>query len=1026
MSEEILKALVQLFAIITKQDFGVTEKERQYVIDIFTQKLNKDSVKEYVTLYDELVGYGIEKDPASDGKKLTSVKDSVRMLSICKKINKTLTQTQKIIVLQELLELIYSDKQYTEKRKEIIDTIALAFNIIPLEFEALEKFVLSEDGKNLNFESILVIAQENIVENGINKFIKADENVKGVYLFYRIASVDMCLYRYFGNDTSLLNGIKVLAGDTILFPKGGSVKTQSGTTFFYSDIVANFLSDVQEVKLSFNALDLEYRFPNKKVGLTDIHISEGAGKLIAIMGASGAGKTTLLNVLSGLEKPSKGSICINGIDIYTDKQSVEGLMGYIPQDDLLIEDLTVFENLYYSAKLCFGEYTNAEIVERVNKTLYDLGLHHIRGLKVGNSLNKSISGGQRKRLNIALELIREPAVLFVDEPTSGLSSRDSENVIDLLKELSYKGKLIFVVIHQPSSDIYKMFDKIILLDTGGYQIFYGNPVQAISYFKEMTMHTHDEGGFCISCGNVNPESMFTIIEEQVVDEFGQFTGVRKTNPIQWYNAFKEKFIVKPLQDLLNVKIKVPLKTSRIKQFGVFITRDVKAKFNNTQYVVINLLEAPILAFVLAFVIRYNNTASNSEYIYRNNDNISAFILMSIVVALFMGLSVSAEEIIKDKKILKREEFLNLSRGSYLSSKVLILFSLSAIQMLLFVWVGNSILEIKGMYFSYWVMLFSVSCGANLIGLNASSTFNSAITVYILIPILLIPQMILSGAMFNFDKINDIVKNKAKVPLIADAMISRWAYEGLSVYQFSENKYGKRFFKIEQVEQTTLFNIVFGIPHMRSGLDKLKDKLSSKTITNADKEEYYYPVLDFVASNYKMLEMTDEDVLKFKVIFKDVRLITIEHLQKHLLTLDERMNVIYNLSSVKEDKLVTALDKKFGEGYTLKLKDEYYNESLADNVRNLNTTDKVAIYRNHMIPKTEYVYFNPIYSEGVFDYRSHIFSPTKKMFNQVFPTYWFNVIVIWFMILIMYVMLYFDFYTKVFVGVDRMMNLFQKK
>src|SRR5690606_37239364 len=114
--------------------------------------------------------------------------------------------------------------------------------------------------------------------------------------------------------------------------------------------------------------------------------------------------------------------------------------------------------LYYAAKLCFGNYTEKQIVELTVRVLMVLGLSEIRDLKVGSPLQKTISGGQRKRLNIGLELLREPAILFVDEPTSGLSSRDSENIMDLLKELSLRGKMVFVVIHQPSSDIFKMFD----------------------------------------------------------------------------------------------------------------------------------------------------------------------------------------------------------------------------------------------------------------------------------------------------------------------------------------------------------------------------------------------------------------------------------------------------------------------------------------------------------------------------------------------------------------------------------------
>src|SRR3972149_6379482 len=205
----------------------------------------------------------------------------------------------------------------------------------------------------------------------------------------------------------------------------------------------------------------------------------------------------------------------------------------IPQDDLLIEELTVFQNLFYNAKLCFDNLTDFEITERVNAVLSDLGLFEARNLKVGSPLEKTISGGQRKRLNIALELIREPSVLFVDEPTSGLSSRDSENIMDLLKELARKGKLLFVVIHQPSSEIFKMFDKLIILDVGGFPIYYGNPVDGVIYFKQRINHVNADESECKLCGNVNPQQIFNIIESKVLDEYGNLTDNRKVSPKEW-------------------------------------------------------------------------------------------------------------------------------------------------------------------------------------------------------------------------------------------------------------------------------------------------------------------------------------------------------------------------------------------------------------------------------------------------------------------------------------------------------------
>ncbi len=245
-------------------------------------------------------------------------------------------------------------------------------------------------------------------------------------------------------------------------------------------------------------------------------------------------------MLNGTEKPSSGRVLINGIDIHENPNEVQGIIGYVPQDDLLIEDLTVFENLYYAAKLCFGHYTEKQIIELVMRVLMNLGLTEIRELKVGSPLQKTISGGQRKRLNIALELLREPTILFVDEPTSGLSSRDSENIMDLLKELALRGKMVFVVIHQPSSDIFKMFDNLIIMDVGGFQIYYGNPVEAVIYFHEIIHAANKTPGPCPECGNINPEQIFSIIETKIVNEYGRLTNTRKISPGQWYQYFKQK------------------------------------------------------------------------------------------------------------------------------------------------------------------------------------------------------------------------------------------------------------------------------------------------------------------------------------------------------------------------------------------------------------------------------------------------------------------------------------------------------
>ena len=144
---------------------------------------------------------------------------------------------------------------------------------------------------------------------------------------------------------------------------------------------------------------------------------------------------------------------------------------------------------------------------------------------------------------------------------------------------------------------------------------------------------------------------------------------------------------------------------------------------------------------------------SETYIFSENENLPAYLFMCVITSLFLGLIISAEEIVKDRKILKRESFLNLSWFSYLNSKIMIMFLISAIQTISFILIGNFILEIKGMTFSYWFILFTTSCFANMMGLNISSAFNSVITIYILIPFIIIPQLLFSGVLVKFDRLH---------------------------------------------------------------------------------------------------------------------------------------------------------------------------------------------------------------------------------------------------------------------------------
>jgi ABC transport system ATP-binding/permease protein len=1012
MSERILRALMQMFSIIAKVD-GINNTGRQIVQSFLKQQLSAEQVETYLKIFDEY----LESNQAASKKKEGAAKrtslNSVKVLKICTQINQELEQTQKVIVLLRLLEFIYSSNEISEQEYEFVVTVADTFNIPNEEFQLLKSFIEDKVEIIPDNHNMLVI---NNKEGGYNNNTKHlfSESITTDIRIVQIPSVAMYALRIYGNLELIMNGQGISKERVHIFTPGSSIRSSKIKPIYYSDVISRFLSDESQLKITFEVKNLEYKFKGGKLGLRDVNINEESGKLIGIMGGSGAGKSTLLNVLNSMEVPSGGSVKINGKNIHTESREIEGVIGHVSQDDLLIEELTVFQNLFYNAKLCFGNLSDEEIGKRCNHLLADLGLSETRHLKVGSPLEKTISGGQRKRLNIALELIREPSVLFVDEPTSGLSSRDSENIMDLLKELALKGKLIFVVIHQPSSDIYKMFDKLMILDVGGYPIYYGNPVDAVSYFKRLVNHVNAEESECWNCGNVNPEQIFNIIESKVLDEYGNLTYTRKVKPAEWNVHYKELIESNIHSDKKHTEIpesifKIP---NVFKQFKVFLTRDVKSKLTNTQYLAINFLEAPLLAFILAYLVRFFNTDVDTTkgYIFSENENIPAYMFMSVVVALFIGLTVSAEEIIRDRKIRKREAFLNLSKGSYLWSKIIIMFTLSALQTITFVLVGNMVLGIKGMYFDYWLVLFTTSCFANILGLNISSAFNSAVTIYILIPFLIIPQLLLAGVVVKFDKLNPVLAKQGGVPVVGEMMASRWAFEALAVNQFKENAYERNFYKWDKSISVAQYKKDYWMQKLEAKVTKIESGLKegkSNYDLKADIELLYNEITKEARYNKKV----KCDVVK-QINVKDYNpAIGVALRKAYLKDLKDHYINVQNTAYAKKDELSRGMQKtKEEHDQFLKLQAEYDNENLNNLVKNASEIINKCIEKDgKLIQQSDPIFQDPVDSKIG---RAHFFAPRKNFFGTYYSTFWFNLCVIWFMSLTLMVTLYFDVFKKV--------------
>ncbi|MGM0376742.1 MAG: ATP-binding cassette domain-containing protein [Bacteroidota bacterium] len=1017
LTEALLESLMKLFALLTDlKTESKTGRARYMVEDFLARHFNSEYVQQYLEKFDSFLER-YHSHVYSNNRELIEKQASdnqTRILNICNQINQELEQEPKVILFVQLLDFLKKEETISEEEHYFVDLLAENLKIDPQDYANLKAFIL-ETPEDVNDKgSLLYIGGDKEPPDPAIKHIYNSRQQVVVWVL-RVRSTKTFVFRYWGARNLYLNGHKVEQNRTYILAVGAVIKTSRMEPVYYGRVAEKFIQRIDKARIIYRAVDVTYKFNNDQIGIHRFSFTGRSGQLVGIMGGSGTGKSTLLNVMNGNYKPSNGKITVNGYDLYQEDETLQGVIGYVPQEDLLKEELTVFENLYFNARLCFSDQSHEEILRRVDNALRDFDLVEARNLVVGDPLNKILSGGQRKRLNIALELIREPSVLFVDEPTSGLSSMDSEKVMSLLKRQVLKGKLVILNIHQPASDIYKMFDKMLIIDKGGYIIFNGNPMDAIVYFKKMANYVNPEERECHVCGNVKSEQVLRIVEARMVNPYGKLIRERKVKPEEWYRHYLENFESKfqwKVKRRIDKKEPLPENLynipNRRKQFWIYTLRDGLSKLKDRQYMLINILEAPVLALVLSFFTKFlAGTSSDPDaYVFSENVNIPAYLFMCVVVSLFIGLNVSAEEIIKDRKLLKRESFLNLSRFSFLNSKVTIMFLISAVQTLMFVLIGNSILEIKGLNWSYWLILFSTACFANMLGLNISSGLNSVVAIYVLIPLILVPHLLFSGVIVDFDKLHKSMASEEFVPRIGDLMVSRWSYEALAVNQFKNNDYHVNFFEEEQGMSNASYYGTALIPELLNHLEMARwAQDQGEKATRDEHQSMLYNGFQQLQEEYP--ELVPEEIAPGPGEVWDKN--HYQRAEESLGEAREKFNQDYqHWKNARDQEMEELIDEMGSSEKVVDFKVDYHNESLADLLLN-KRSGKQFVYTGEKFIRKQ----NPVYKKPTGDWgRAHFYAPAKKMGPLSMSTPAFNLIVIWVGVVIMYVTLYLDVLRRI--------------
>ena len=959
MTDIILSSFLSLFALFGKEEKVDEVRAQSLLEDYLRHHFGIRKINTYLGLYLDMRGvYDM-----SDELDVEAV-----VASICDNLHGKIRTSEEVMLLLRIMEFCGAKDS----------------NIHPMFKVMADKFNVPEPLFNDFIDFVSGKASDHVL-------LLQPEGFDGQLKTLLMPNTGTLIFTYNGEDKVLLNDVPVLSGAYQVWLQSSVLKGKNGHPVYYSSILAEYnkksgKSEENSQKVEFSGRDINFRFPNSDNGMHNLNFTLHSGELLAIMGGSGTGKTTLLSILNGSLIPQEGHITINGHDI--SEQRAKDLIGFVPQDDLLIEELTVYQNLYYTAKLCFASLSEEEIDRRVMKILKDLGLDATKDLKVGSAINKYISGGQRKRLNIALELIREPAVLFLDEPTSGLSSADTEKVINLLKEQTYKGKLVVVNIHQPSSDVYKLFDRLWLLDKGGYPVFDGNPIDAITYFKSAANYADAETSACPTCGNVNPEIVLNIIDEKAINNTGETSDARKMTPQEWHELYlkhQPEFSQPEVNDIPASDLKKP---GRLNQFLIFLRRNIKTKITNVQYLCIALLEAPVLAIICALLTRY---APPEGYTVMDNKNLVSYFFMAVIVATFIGMSGSAEEIIKDRALLKREKFLQLSYGSYIWSKIIFMAGMSLIQTFLFILIGNSIMGL-GLFGIWWLILFATAFLANLTGLLLSQCLNSIVSIYISIPILLIPQILLCGLVVSFSDLTPNSKT-GNVPLIGDLIPSRWSYEALAVTSFTDNDYEKPFFELDKARQENQFYNLGFLYELQSQLETMNDEKKQGKPVNPAHLSIINTNLPVITEFCGMAPYDGDG--------------SYHSLYNYMKEAEKILSKRGNDFTLKKDAMISTIVKAQGKDAFLELKKDNYNIKLEEFVTGADQLRMVDVIDNHLVPRSGIIYLTPHNKLG----RAPFYSSEKILGSWHIKTLWFNLGIILLMSIIAMILLQTDYPGK---------------
>jgi ABC-type multidrug transport system ATPase subunit/pSer/pThr/pTyr-binding forkhead associated (FHA) protein len=489
--------------------------------------------------------------------------------------------------------------------------------------------------------------------------------------------------------------------------------------------------DTRVVRL--DSIGVTFQVPDRTSGkpkllLDDISLVVKPKELIGLLGPSGAGKTTLMNALNGFVKPTTGQVRYNGEDLYRNLEALKSTIGYVPQEDIMHRQLSVRRCLYYAAKLRLPEdVSDEEVNRRVEAMLDTLKLDPQRW----DNPVSTLSGGQRKRVSLGIELLPKPGVLFLDEPTAGLDPRTETLMMMLFRQLANQGSTIIITTHLLGS--FGVLDKVVVL-LQGRLAYYGPGTKFLQYFKaEAPPDVYDD----LTDNNTAPYSLELKQRYAESDLYKELIAQPQT--------------AIPAEKSPSPTTPIPAAGTRgkgfsLRQFKVLLQRNWELKFVDRGQTLLLFLQAPIVALLVALMASAPNQVQT--------------LFMAIFAALWFGCSNAVREIVDEQTVYRRERQTGLKIPSYILSKLAVLSIVALVQcvsvVVILLAVNRALdLSLPEVVAAIGIM-FLVAVNGTLIGLLISSLVSSPEKALSLFPLVLIPELLLCGLFLPVNQIKTII------------------------------------------------------------------------------------------------------------------------------------------------------------------------------------------------------------------------------------------------------------------------------